>query len=128
MLVKMYRLFEERDGQPATLFHGVNGSRTLPLDQWIDAEVKPVYDGSPARARRYRSGFHLFETIEGLTAFLNRFRRLEGRVVCAVDVDTGYGVWEKAHSPAPVKLAGRIRITSQDWDERIKADDNLHLS
>lgn len=28
-----YRTFEVRDGLPCTLFHGLDGSRTLPLDR-----------------------------------------------------------------------------------------------
>ena len=115
MLV-MYRIFEEKNNLPHTLFHGVNGSRCLPLDEWVDAEVKEVYDGVKTRATKYTAGFHVLPTIELVKKFLSRFKKLDNRVICPVEVED---IWSKEHSHAPVKLARRMRVPKKFWEMRI---------
>ena len=111
-----YRIFDDKDGLPHTLFHGVNGSRRLPFDTWVEARVGPVTDGSCATA--YQSGFHVLEDRGEARKFLARmFKNLGHRVVARVEVrDT----WPKAHSRHEVTLARFLRISRKDWARRTK--------
>jgi hypothetical protein len=114
-----YRIFDDIDGQPATLFHGVRGSRKLLLDQWHEAAVKPVTDGSGVTV--YQSGFHVLPRIEDVAIFLRKFRHLENRVIAKVEIDVDAGIWPKTHSKSPIILAKKMRIRKSDWEKRIKA-------
>ena len=109
-----YRICDEKDGLPLTLFHGIRGSRRIPLDQWVKAEVKVVHDGD--KGRPYRSGFHVLKD-KGLAkrVLLETFKKLEGRVIVPVQVDD---TWPKKHSKHGVTLARRMRIRSIDWAKR----------
>ena len=109
-----YRMFEEKGGLPCTLFHGVDGSRQLPLNTWITAKVAIVKDGTGGK--EYQSGFHVLPALGGVVAFLNHFTHLDSRVICAVEVS---GLWPKIQSPAPVFLARKMRIPSDAWDKRV---------
>jgi len=113
-----YRMFEIRNGLPATLFHGIRGSRTLPLNQWIDAEIKQVRDGSSGKI--YKSGFHILPKLEETIQFIKRmFIHLENRVIAPVSVDIDAGIWPKTHSRHDVFLAAKIRISNSQWAKRI---------
>ena len=114
---RYFRVFEEKRGMPATLFHGVHGSRKLPLDEWVNAEIKLVKDGTNGKI--YQSGFHVFlDRDETIAFFLRLFRHLEDRVIASVDVDKCAGIWSKEHSRGNVFLAARIRIRSREWKNR----------
>jgi len=121
-VVKMYRIFDEKDNIPLTLFHGTNGTRKIQLDCWIDSDTKIVQDGSGNKKKKYKSGFHVLKTFDEIVSFKNRFRNTKGRVVCKVDVDLNAGIWDKEHSPADVKLVKRMRVSSLDWENRIPLD------
>ena len=60
--MKAYRIVEVRNGRPCTLFHGWHGSRQLPTNRWLEAEVKVVRDGGQGPS--YKSGFHVCRTRE----------------------------------------------------------------
>lgn len=114
-----YRIFDDLNGTPATLFHGVNGSRKLPLDEWVDATVKPVTDGSGVTV--YQSGFHVITDLKETKKFLlKRFKHIEKRVIARVEVDEDAGTWPKSHSPHPVLLVKRMRIKKADWARRVR--------
>jgi len=116
MITKMYRVFDEKNNKPHTLFHGNNGSRCLPINEWVISDTKLVTDGSHGKS--YMSGFHVLATSELVKSFfLRRFKILDNRVICAVDVDTDAGIWNKNEY---VKLAKCIRITSEYWEERTR--------
>jgi hypothetical protein len=118
MIKQYWRLLRDKDGLPTTLFHGVCGSRKLPLDQWIDAEIKTVTDGNRKTATEYVSGFHVM-SYDDIIKFKRRFKKLDDLVIAEVDIDTKQGLWEKEHSPANILLAGRMRIRSQCWGKRL---------
>jgi len=113
---KYWRLLRDKEGLPTTLFHGLSGSRRLPLDEWLDAEIKTVTDGGKKKAKKYKSGFHVLPTLEEIVKFTNRFRRIEDLVIVEVDVQD---LWSKEHSPANVWLAARMRIRSKQWEKRL---------
>ncbi|MCA1799776.1 MAG: hypothetical protein LC650_00595 [Actinobacteria bacterium] len=77
-----WRLFEEKDGNLHTLFHGLGGSRLIPEGHWLEALIKPVRDG--ANQERYDSGWHVFADESGLE-YLGRFRN--PRRLVAVQVE-----------------------------------------
>jgi hypothetical protein len=106
----MYRILQIRNGHPTTLFHGVDGSRTLPVGQWIQAEVEEVFDGSGGTT--YQSGFHLMPTREGAVEYLRQFDRARPLVVCEVEARN---TWEKSHSLSEVLLAEEMKIGALNW-------------
>jgi len=115
---KYWRLLRDRRGMPTTLFHGVGGSRVLPLNRWIDAEIKTVHDGSKDTATPYLSGFHVMESFDDLMKFTNRFRKIEDLYMVLVDV--GGEIRDKEHSPSNILLAERMKIRTKQWKERVK--------
>ena len=98
-----WRLFEERDGELYTLFHGLHGSRLIPEGQWLMAEGKFVRDG--ANQNRYMSGWHVFADESGLE-YLGRFRK--PRRIVAVQVEVGHN-WPKPTNPN-IRLARWMRV------------------
>lgn len=110
-----YRIFDEKDGQPHTLFHGLNGSRKLPMDEWLEAKVGPVTDGSGVTT--YQSGFHVLKDKELAMDVFRTFFNPRNRVVVKVRVKE---TWTKQHSKHKVTLARFMRISKKDWDKRIK--------
>ena len=109
-----YKIFDLKDGMPCTLFHGVNGSRRLPLDRWLTAERKMVRDGSGQG--RYVSGFHAYESMEDVRAWAKGAKNLDNRVVAQVGVR---GCRSKPRAVRTTILADRLRITSDDWGRRV---------
>jgi hypothetical protein len=73
--VKAYRVFEVvKDKHTGamlarSLFHGTDRSRTIPLNQWVSADIKQVRDGSGNNY--YTSGFHVFFDIGAAYYFFN---------------------------------------------------------
>jgi hypothetical protein len=111
----MYRIFDDKNDLPHTLFRGVRGSRTLPLDTWIEAEQKMGKEGS--HGKLYLTAFHVVDSLEdAINFFVKRFRNYDGRVICAVEVD---GELRKKPSNNSVTLAEKMRIPKRFWDERI---------
>lgn len=106
----MYRILQIRDGLPTTLFHGVDGSRTLPFSTWMEAEVKEVHDGSGGTT--YKSGFHVMDEERAAIEYLKRFKKERPLVVCEVFAKD---LWEKSHADAEVKLARSMRIEPMHW-------------
>ncbi len=114
--MRYFKIFDEKDGQPRTLFHGVGGSRTLPLDTWIEAVVKDVSDGGTV----YKSGFHVLADLDETLAYATRFKQV--KIVAEVDVDEEAGTWPKSHSPSNIILAKKIRIRKSQWRKRMRSD------
>jgi hypothetical protein len=110
-----YRIFDEKNGEPHTLFHGVNGSRKLPTDKWLEAKVGPVTDGSGVTT--YQSGFHVLTDKSKAEEVFRTFFRLSNRAISKVRV---YDTWIKEHSRHKVTLARFMKITKKDWQNRIK--------
>lgn len=91
--------FKIFDKGPRTLYHGVKGSRRLPTQQWIEAEVKDGDDNGPV----YRTGFHFFTDRAAAEEYLHRrFRRPAEKVILPIRAAE---VWPKARSPHSVMLA-----------------------
>lgn len=114
----MYRLFEVHDnGHPLTLFHGVDRSRKLPLDEWVEAENKIVRDGSGGT--EYESGFHVTRTRKQAAMYLENFTAPRPLTICRVKV--GGRIREKEHSPSPILLVDKMMISREDWKNATNA-------
>lgn len=112
-----YKIFEDDPG-PRTLFHGVRGSRLLPVGKWIDAELKQVTDGSCVRS--YLSGFHGYPSLEAVRQWLKGAKKRKGRVVVRVKM---LGCWDKPRAVRKTILAKRMMIPVDEWQKRIQAKD-----
>lgn len=116
MKASYYKIVEDHNGSPKTLFHGVSGVRTLPFDTWVDADIKWVNDGDSDRY--YWSGFHLLETLEEAIDYLRKFKRRADKAIVKVTIDTKKKLWRKTHSPHNVWLAETMKISKRQWDKR----------
>lgn len=108
--MKAYRICERKGDKVQTLFHGVNGSRTIPMNEWLTACIKPVCDGTRATSTEYMSGFHVFANKEDCKKFIGRFRKERDLVM--VECEVKGKIWEKSHSPADVLLVEQMKVLS----------------
>jgi hypothetical protein len=106
--LRCYRIVEVRNGEFCSLFHGTNGSRVLPVGEWLCAERKVVGDGG---ARRYLAGFHVFMSLDVAEDFLERrFRRKEGRIIVECEAR---GLRRKECARGEVYLADWLRVVGR---------------
>jgi hypothetical protein len=110
-----YRIFENRNNLPYTLFHAINGTRTIPTDKWIQATIKAVTN--PGGGRIFYSGFHVCKSKESVQEYLKRFKMNRDLIVCKVEVDK---LRSKPGSRDKVFLANKMRVDSEDWNKAIK--------
>jgi len=108
----MYKVFEDCGTGPMFLYHGVGGSRVVPLDVWIDAEVRWVSEGSNPY---YWSGFHCYPSLETVAQWRHRVRRTTGRVAVEVCVECV----TKKPTKGEAYLALRMQLTAAQWAARI---------
>ena len=111
---KYYKIFDIGKNGPKTLFHGINGTRELKLNKWLNAKLSMVNDN----ATSYRSGFHLLKTIKETKAYFDKFKNKKNRCIVEVFVDERSGIWKKKTSKS-VYLAKRIKITSKQWNNKL---------
>jgi hypothetical protein len=105
-----YRIVEKTDKGYKTLFHGVKGSRFLPVGKWLRSEQKKVRDGSAGKY--YKSGFHVLEDLEKCRKFMvNRFKAPRELVV--VECQIKGKTWPKAHSPYNITLCEYMKIIGE---------------
>ena len=89
-----------------TLFHGVNGTRTIKVGVWTKAVEKMVTDGSSQT--KYLSGYHVLLNKEEAYDYLKAFtKRLEKLKVIEVFVKE---IRPKEHSRSPVFLAREMML------------------
>ena len=99
--------FSENSGVK-TLFHANNGSKAIPLKEWVSASrYELVSDGSSST--QYMSGWHVFKTLEEAKKYLfEGFKALHQKVIvkcfCMGDIRPKY------HSRANVILCQDIYL------------------
>lgn len=98
---------DEKTGNYKTLFHGLNGSRTLPKNVWLTAIEKMVGDGTSKT--RYLSGFHILKSVKECEEYLTYFKTPKNRVI--VPCLARGNIRPKSHSRHPVFLAKQIKFT-----------------
>lgn len=105
---KYYKIVEKKGNNYLTLFHGINGTRVLPINEWITAEIKAnVADG---KGKTYTSGLHVIEGYDNAVEYLKRFKRTD-RVIVECEV---LDIWHKEKSKPYVYLAKKIKIVLVD--------------
>jgi len=91
-----------------TLFHGVNGSRIIPFDTWVQAERKWGGEGG----RKYWTGFHIFKKLEIAEKYFKRFTdKSKSRIIVKCLAN---GLRPKESSRGNVFLADEIKIPHQN--------------
>jgi len=104
--MKAYKIVEVVNGEIKTLFHGLNGSRTIPTGEWLKADMKMVKDGTSNTT--YLSGWHVLPTKKDCEDYMKRFtRRIDLLQIVECEVEN---IWKKEHSLSPVLLAEYIKF------------------
>jgi len=102
----MHKIVElDEYGIIRSLFHGLNGSRIMPLGVWLKADKKLVKDGTSKTS--YMSGWHVLERFADASAYRDKFTKRPD-LLHIVPVLVRGEVREKTHSPSPVLLADEI--------------------
>ena len=103
-----YKIVDYENGQYKTLFHGVNRSRVLKFNEWLEADIKPVKDGTSKTT--YMSGWHIIPDYKSCLEYLQRFKNFEKKrlVECRAK-----NVWPKTHSRSNIFLAQFIYIEGE---------------
>lgn len=105
---KYYKIVDLRDGNYCFLYHGINGSRQIPVKKWITADKKQVIDGS--NGTKYQSGFHVFKAEIEAIDYLRRFKRPHKAIITVLCK----GLKPKLHSKSNIFLAGKIMVCLSD--------------
>ena len=100
---------KDKKGNFKTLFHGVDGSRTIPFRKWIKSEQKTVRDGSTGT--KYKSGWHIMMDYDECLEYLSKFKADLERVIVMVKVKGK--TWAKEHSPSNVWLCEYIKLMGE---------------
>jgi hypothetical protein len=107
-----YKIFENKEGSPFFIFHGLNGSRSIPLDTKLTAKERIVRDGN---GRAYLSGFHVVMNTENLDKTKNLFRITANRVTAKVKC---IDVREKPNAKAGICICREFILTKYAWKNR----------
>ena len=99
-----FKIVDMKDGKVLTLFHGLDGSKTLPHSKWLIAKKEMVSDG---KGTKYLSGFHVIPSREECIEYLKRFKNVKYKYILPVYVQD---IRKKEHSPYNVWLADKIFI------------------
>jgi len=102
-----YKIMKQsgEDGYFKTLFHGINGSKLVPVDTWLEADHKWCSDGSGGT--RYLSGIHVLLDYEEALDYLENFKDHTDKVIVMCEVED---YRKKEHARHPVFLASKCRI------------------
>ena len=102
---------KDRHGNFKMLFHGIKGSRIIPIDEWIKSEQKTVRDGSVGT--QYTSGWHIMMNRDEAVEYMARFTSNSSLERVIVEVDVRGKIWAKEHSPSNVHLCEEIMIIGE---------------
>jgi len=105
--VTAYKIVEVVNDEIRTLYHGLHGTRTMPIGTWLRADMKAVKDGTSKT--EYTSGWHVFEYKADAQKYLEKFSTRTD-LLKIVECEVTGEKWEKVHSPSPVFLAEWIRF------------------
>lgn len=108
--MSFYKIVEkDTKGNFKALFHGVSGSKVIPVGEYVDSERKMVRDGS--NGTWYTSGWHVMIDLDECKQYLSKFKADLDRVI--VEVEVLGRVWSKEHSPSNVYLCESIKIIGE---------------
>jgi len=101
---KYYKIVQKDKDRIKFLFHGINGTRNIPINQWCKANIKDnVIDG---KGSSYTSGIHIIDGLDNAKKYLNRFRKTDRVIVECL----AKGLKQKHKSQSYVLLADEILI------------------
>ena len=109
-----FKVLDLKDDKPLFIFHGVNRTRTVPRNEWIEAERKFVTDGSCST--EYLSGFHIFPDHDAIKQWCKSVKNIDNRVVVKVDMRE---TRPKSHSKHDVILADHMYLSDKNWKNRV---------
>jgi len=91
------------------LYHGLGGSRHVPVGTWMVAKAGILRDGV---GQRYRSGFHFVRSLDDARAFdrLTKGKYVFFRV-------QAYGIRPKPGSRTGIWLAKKMRVIPHSWTD-----------
>jgi hypothetical protein len=112
-----YKIMDYEEGKLKTLFHGLNGSRTIPMFEWLKARVEVVSDGSGGT--KYMSGWHVFEKYDECLKYLKYFKNLKPKVIAKCKAQK---LWPKKHSKADVLLAEWLYVVNISGGKQIESN------
>jgi hypothetical protein len=116
--IPAYKAFRiGKDGNPRFLFHGVGKNTSVPLNDWVEAEVKEVRYG--AGENRYLSGFHSLPDMDAVRHWGKKIRTGD-YVVCRVFLRE---TWVKTISTSGAILSTGLLVREEDWSNRISLKD-----
>ena len=100
----------DRDGKGniKSLFHGHYGTRILKMDEWMQAEIKPVKDGTSKT--EYLSGWHIAPSLDECKNYLKYFKNLKPKAIFKCEAQT---IWPKEHSRHNIYLSQWIKILEE---------------
>lgn len=103
---RYYKIVQEHGNDIKLLFHGINGTKVLPINKWVKAKrVENAMDGV---GTSYTSGIHIIDGLEEARKYLSRFRRNDRIIVECI----AKGLRKKEKSRSAVYLADEILITN----------------
>ena len=108
-----WKILEDNEGSPRFIFCALDGTRNIEMDLVLTAEKKQVSDGGKAE---YESGFHIVTDLSDMVAYSQRFTKLENKVVAQVYYESAV---EKPTRGSLAMLASRMRLTPEQWEERV---------
>lgn len=108
-------------GEPCFLFHGLGGSKTVPLDMWITAENKTGRDGTSNTY--YETAFHVLPDEDAVRHWAKSLTH--AKVIARVEIRGRQRI--KGHSKHRVILADKIYLSQEAWDQRqVLLPENAH--
>lgn len=112
-----YKIMDYEKGKLKTLFHGLNGSKTIPMYEWLKAKVAVVHDGTNGTS--YMSGWHVFETYNECQEYLKYFKNLKFKVIAKCKAQD---LWDKKHSKGNVILARWLYVMGISGGKEIESN------
>jgi len=102
---------KDSKGNYKMLFHGIKGSKIIPVGEWVKSERKIVRDGSVGT--QYTSGWHVMMNFDECQNYLSRFTSIKGHGRTIVEIDVRGKIWPKEHSPSNIHLCEWIKIIGE---------------
>lgn len=111
--MRVWKVFDLKNGKPHFLFHALEGTRQVPLDKLLRAKRVDATDGSGTTV--YKSGFHVFPKLQDVRDWTESLTYTDTRVLVRVNV---LNAEPKKHSRSNIKLASHMVVTKEDWKRR----------
>jgi len=110
-MIKVFKVFLIENGKLKNLFKGINGTRTIKFNTWLEAEKKMSVDGSGQDP--YLTGIHVLKDKKKAIEYLNNFRTDKNRVIVKCKAK---GLRQKPTNDN-VYLADNLYVPRQNFEE-----------